>query len=149
MISLKYWEQWLAVISALIALLSALYARYAYTQAKKANQLTIHNLIKPIYVAFDNLTNHMDLHGKYANKSEVQKFCPYKMEVPLYLNKTIARDIDDYWRACFDMSDLSARTSSGRLSPEEAQSVEECEAIEKRLRSSIKRKFESIMKSPL
>ena len=81
MISLKYWEQWLAVISALIALLSALYARYAYTQAKKANQLTIHNLIKPIYVAFDNLTNYMDQQGKYANKSEVQKFLPYKREV--------------------------------------------------------------------
>ncbi|MCB2384794.1 hypothetical protein KV201_21940 [Shewanella sp. SR1] len=81
MISLKYWEQWLAVISALIALLSALYARYAYTQAKKANQLTIHNLIKPIYVAFDNLTNYMDQQGKYANKSEVQKFLPYKSVV--------------------------------------------------------------------
>lgn len=145
----EYWEQWLAVLSALIASLSALYARYAYTQAKKANQLTIHNLIKPIYDAFYDLTNHMDQKGKYANKSEVQKFWPYKKEVSLYLNESIERDINEYWDACFYMSDLSARIHSGRLSPEEEQRVEEFEAIEKRLRSSIKSEFESIMKSQL
>ena len=133
----------IAMLSAMIALLSAIYARYSYSQAKKANQLVFHSLIKPIYIAFDELRIHMDLSGKYADKLTVQKFSPYKIDAEIYLDKKTYKYIHDYWEACFYMADLSEQTKDGITSVEQNSKISECEKIEKQLSKKISERIKS------
>ena len=131
----------IALLSAAIALLSAIYARYSYSQAKKANQLVFHGLIKPIFVAFDELALHMDSCGKYADKTTVQKFLPHKRDAAIYLDKKTSEYINEYWRACFYMADLSQQSKAGQTSDEQNKKIIEFEAVERKLSPIIKKRI--------
>ncbi|WP_104027882.1 hypothetical protein [Vibrio jasicida] len=133
----------IAMLSAAIALLSAIYARYSYSQAKKANQLVYHSLIKPIYVAFDELRIHMDSTGKFADKSTVQKFLPYKRDAEIYLDKKTYKYMHDYWEACFYMADLSEQTKAGRTSVAQNSKIAECTKIENQLSKKISKRIKN------
>lgn len=128
----------IAMLSAAIALLSAIYARYSYRQAKKANQLVYNSLIKPIYIAFEELRIHMNTSGRFADKSTVQEFLPHKRDAEIYLDEETYEYLDDYFTACFYIADLSEKTKLGRISEEQDRKIDEYVEIEKQLSEKIK-----------
>ena len=132
----------LGVISALIAALSAIYARYSYSQAKKSNQLVFHSMIKPIFVAFDELSLHMNSTGKFADKATVQKFLPYKREAEIYFDKKTNKYLTEYWDACFYMADLAGHCRSGITNSEQEIKIEEYQKVEKKLVGIIKNRIQ-------
>ncbi|MFM5879900.1 hypothetical protein ACET7V_10725 [Aeromonas sanarellii] len=92
-------------IPSLIALLSALYARWTWTEAKNANRISLHQYRKDIYDAFLQLRMHMTQYADQAVLSEVTKFYYPSINAKFYFNSELAREIECYYDLCFKLAD--------------------------------------------
>ncbi|MBQ4878260.1 hypothetical protein J8M21_13695 [Pseudoalteromonas luteoviolacea] len=95
----------LSFAAILVASLSALYARWAWSEARKANELTLHQHQKEIYDSFFALKGHMSQKWDGADISEVAKFYYPAKNAAFYFEKKIAAEIYSYFQACFDIAD--------------------------------------------
>lgn len=98
-----------AVISLMVAALSALYARWACSEAKKANQINLHNHQKQIYDAFFELKMHMTQEWDGIEISGVSKFYYPSKNAVFYFEKKLAEDIAKYFNICFEIADKNRR----------------------------------------
>lgn len=118
-------------LSPAIALLAALYARYSYSQAKKANQLVFHSIIKPIFTSFEDLRIHMDNNGRYADKETVQRFLPYKRDAEIYFDKKTYNLVSEYYSACFHIADMKLSRTNNKLTQEQISQLDKKEKLYK------------------
>lgn len=95
----------LSFAAILVASLSALYARWAWSEAHKANELTLHKHQKEIYDSFFSLKGHMTQKWDEADISEVAKFYYPAKNAAFYFDKKMAAEIYSYFQACFDIAD--------------------------------------------
>ncbi|EGQ9893048.1 hypothetical protein [Vibrio cholerae] len=103
-----------AVVSLVVAALSALYARWAWSEAKKANQISLHQHQKAIYDAFFELKMHMTQKWDGAETSSVSKFYYPSKNAVFYFDKPLADEIAKYFTVCFRISD----SNRGKVTPE-------------------------------
>tara|TARA_R100000388_G_C7235496_1_gene157566 strand:- start:1221 stop:1676 length:456 start_codon:yes stop_codon:yes gene_type:complete len=96
----------IAILAALVAGLSALYARWAWREAKRANEILLSGHKKEIYDAFFELKMHMQQKAEFAELSEVSKFYYPSRNAQLYLSKSLAEKISKYYEACFWVADI-------------------------------------------
>jgi len=94
----------IAILAALVSTLSAIYARYSWVEAKKANAINWLSYRQDIYIAFIELKDYMSVKMQNAELSEVQKFLWPKKLAALHFPAYIASDINDYYLACFQMA---------------------------------------------
>jgi hypothetical protein len=117
-----------AVIAILIATLSAIYSKWAWSEAKKANKISLHEHQRHIYEAFYQLKMHMIQRADGADISEVIKFHHPSQNAIFYFDKALASDIAKYHDQCFEIanrnrSDISAKARIELM--EEAKAVAE------------------------
>ncbi|RBW47185.1 hypothetical protein DS885_04595 [Psychromonas sp. B3M02] len=107
----------LSFAAILVASLSALYARWAWSEAHKANELTLHQHKKEIYDSFFSLKGHMTQNWDRADISEVAKFYYPAKNAVFYFEKKIAAEIYSYFQVCFNIADRNRanRGNSERL----------------------------------
>ncbi|EGR0102235.1 hypothetical protein Q2Y28_004230 [Vibrio vulnificus] len=107
----------LSFLAILVASLSALYARWAWSEAHKANELTLHQHRKEIYDSFFSLKSHMTQHWDGADISEVAKFFYSSKNATFYFDEEIASEICCYYKACFYIADNNrpSRVASERI----------------------------------
>lgn len=98
-----------AILAVLVAALSALYARWAWGEAKRANEISLSGHRKEIYDAFFELKMHMQNKAEFAEISEVSKFYYPSRNAQLYLPKNLAEKISKYYEACFWLADTRRR----------------------------------------
>lgn len=96
----------LALLSLLVAGLSALYARWSWSEARKANRISLHGQKKEIYDAFFELKMHMAQKSQFADLGEVSKFYYPSRNASIYLSGELAKDIENYFAACFRIADI-------------------------------------------
>ncbi|WP_139204144.1 hypothetical protein [Azotobacter beijerinckii] len=113
----------IAMAAALISGLSALYARWAWNEARRANELTLLGHRKAIFDAFFHLKMHMAQKGRFASLDEVSKFYYPSRDASIYYGGSIAEKISNYYSACHKVADL-ARVQP--LEDCEIQEVSEC-----------------------
>ncbi|WP_162627357.1 hypothetical protein [Aeromonas media] len=94
----------LASIAILIAALSALYARWAWSEARKANNISLHAYRKEIYDAFHALRMHMTQNADFADFSEVKQFYQSSRTAKLYFDAQLASEIERYYDLCFNIT---------------------------------------------
>lgn len=94
-----------AVISLMVAALSALYARWAWSEARKANQISLHEHQKQIYDSFFELKMYMTQRWDGADISGVSKFYYPSKNAIFYFDKSLAIDIANYFSTCFEIAD--------------------------------------------
>lgn len=111
----------IAIVAVLVAGLSALYARWAWAEAKRANEITLSGHKKEIYDAFFELKMHMQQKAEFAEISEVSKFYYPSRNANLYLSKKLAEKISRYYDACFWIADIH-RSKNGH----DSESMEKC-----------------------
>lgn len=109
----------LALLSLLVAGLSALYARWSWNEARKANQISLLGHKKEIYDAFFELKMHMTQKSQLAELGEVSKFYYPSKNANIYLPSDLAKDIENYFEACFRIADIHRKhggmTNDSRL----------------------------------
>jgi len=96
----------IALVAALVAGLSALYARWAWAEAKRTNEISLSGHKKEIYDAFFELKMHMQKQAEFAELSEVSKFYYPSRNAQLYFSKSLAEKISKYYEACFWVADI-------------------------------------------
>lgn len=117
------------LIALLIALLSALYARWAATEAKKANRISLHQYRKDIYDAFVHLRMHMTQYADQAAISEVNKFYHPSRNAQFYFDRELAREIEQYFDLCFGIADTSKTQPVRSVTISEAHEAERCGVV--------------------
>lgn len=111
----------IAIVAALVAGLSALYARWAWAEAKRANEISLSGHKKEIYDAFFELKMHMQQKADFAELSEVSKFYYPSRNAQLYFSKSLAEKISKYYEACFWVADIHRRKGD-----HDGESMEKC-----------------------
>lgn len=101
-----------AIVAFLIAGLSALYTRWSWYEAKKANHISLLGHKKEIYDAFYDLKMYMNLKHEFAEQSEVSKFYYHSKSANIYLPFSLAADINKYFDACFWIANNYTRYGS-------------------------------------
>ena len=95
----------IALLALLVAVLAAIYARWSSLEAEKANQISLINGRKEIYLAFINLKMHMLQQRQGAQLTEVSKFYHHTITAHLFFPASLAKKIQDYYDACFWLAD--------------------------------------------
>ncbi len=111
----------IAFLAVLVAGLSALYARLAGREAKRANEIALSGHRKEIYDAFFELKMYMQQHAQSAEFAEVSKFYYPSRNAKLYFSKNLAEKISKYYDACFCIADINR-----------SRGANNCEEIKKR-----------------
>lgn len=99
----------IALLALLVAGLSALYARWSWTQAKRANEISLLGHKKEIYDAFFELKMHMMQKGNFAELGEVSKFYYSSRNASIYLPSELAENIEKYYEACFCLAEINRK----------------------------------------
>jgi hypothetical protein len=99
----------IALLALLVAGLSALYARWSWSETKKSNQISLLGHKKEIYDTFFELKMHMTQKAEFAELGEVSKFYYSSKNANIYLPSDLARDVEKYFDACFWIADTHRR----------------------------------------
>lgn len=100
-------------LAILIAILSALYARWASSEAKRANEISLSAQRKEIYDAFFDLKMHMQQKAEDADAVEVSKFYRPSKNAKFFFKKDLAEKISRYFDACFSIGDIHRNNPGG------------------------------------
>lgn len=95
----------MAFIALLVSILSAIYTRRSWKEAKKANSITFYPHQKEIYDAFKAINAHMVQYGVSAKLEEVSKFYNSSENAHLYFDGHLAGLIKEFQNACFIVAD--------------------------------------------
>ncbi|MDO6526949.1 hypothetical protein Q4519_14780 [Motilimonas sp. 1_MG-2023] len=97
-----------AIISLLVAALSAIYARRATIEASRANEISLLTHRESIYDAFLDLKMHLQHKGYKAELSEVTKFYCSLKSVKRYFpdEEKLKIQISEYYNACFKIAQV-------------------------------------------
>ena len=99
----------LAFAAMLVAALSALYARWTWCEAIKANRISLHQHQKHIYDAFFKLKMHMTEQADLAEISSVTKFYYSSRNAPFYFEASLAQKLKDYYDQCFFIANSNSK----------------------------------------
>lgn len=102
----------IALLALLVARLSALYTRWTWSEARRANAISLLGHKKEIYDAFFHLKMHMQQKSRLAELSEVSKFYYQSRNAKIYLTDDLAADIETYYEACLSVADIHRRDGS-------------------------------------
>ncbi|MCS6181124.1 hypothetical protein [Shewanella baltica] len=100
-------SDWIAFAAILVASLSALYTRWAWREAKKANEISIHSHKKEIYDDFLVLKTHMEQKADFAELQNVREFYRSSRHARLYFCIEIADKLENYYNQCFYIAELN------------------------------------------
>ena len=128
----------------LISVLSALYARWAASEAKRANKLTLHPHKKMIFDAFMKLKMHMTARGLRPDIKEVSKFYQLSDESNLYLSEQLSGKVKEYYSYCFKAADLAKLGND--LYPNEDPVIHDSVANARKLAPIIEAELRNIIK---
>ncbi|WP_318452345.1 hypothetical protein [Photobacterium leiognathi] len=101
-------SEWFAFAAILVAALSALYARWAWSEAHKANKISLHGHKKEIYDAFFELKMHMEQEEDLAERDHIHKFYYGSRNARFYFCEKIADKLQNYFDQCFYIADLNS-----------------------------------------
>lgn len=111
----------IAFLAVLVAGLSALYAKWGWREAKRANDISLSGHRKEIYDAFFELKMHMQQKAELAEISEVSKFYYPSRNAQLFFSIKLAEKISRYYESCFWVADIH-RSKGGH----DKESMERC-----------------------
>ena len=116
----------LAVLSLLIAGLAALYARRAWSEAHRANDIALHSGRIDIHRALGDLRYVMQTRGLRVETQEVTRFLRLARESKFYFSepKTSER-LKEYFDVCFALGEYTRKLSRQSVTAEQSAALHE------------------------
>ena len=84
-------DNWIALLAAAIAGLSALYSRWSAREAKRANRIAIHEFHREFYEAFDELDRRIYHKAPNLDYDDTKAFSTYARLASVYLPERLAK----------------------------------------------------------
>lgn len=92
-------DNWIALLAAAIAGLSALYSRWAVKEAKRANRIAVHDHQMRVYEAFQALYRHITA-SDHLNGLEADEFAEQAALSAMYFPSDLAAAIKSFQSIC-------------------------------------------------
>lgn len=106
----------IAFLSFLGALLAALYARWAWGEARRANELSVHSNRMDIYRALHNLRFAVQAKGVSIESKHVFPFYHPSREARFYFSKAeTSQKLSEYFDVCFELAECTRKLSQPNL----------------------------------
>jgi len=93
----------IAIGSALVAGLSALYARWAVKAAKHQNEIAIHGERLKVYIGVGYFCSNLTQKGSSINENDVRSFHEWVLLSEFYFNKSIHQRLDAEFSNSLDL----------------------------------------------
>lgn len=102
-------DNWIALLAAAIALLSALYSRWAVKEAQRANLIAIHQFKREFYEAYEQLLDKIATHR--LTEEHVQAFQIHVNLAEVYLPNELAKNVGHFHDRCWDLMEAQVAHS--------------------------------------
>lgn len=113
----------LTLASLAVSLLSALYARWAVTEAKKANKIAKLEKRIEIYRAFDALRFSMLREGCRISHNETSILYQAARESEFHFPLSISKKLTDYHHTCFELAEINNKIKRPDINRDQLQSL--------------------------
>lgn len=134
--------------SFVVAILAALYARWAWSESKKANDIAIHGKQMEIYKSFDSLRFAMLQKACSITHEEVGKFYFPTRDSEFYFNEKIHKKVEEYFETCFELAEWS-RKMKRSLTKEQIQEIHDAQDSLLEKGESLSKELDSLLKENL
>ena len=105
-------SSWLAALSGFTALLSALYARWTWGEARKANLLALHSNRIEVFRAFNSLRQAVQEQGLSIERQHVLRFLHPSHESKFYFAEAKTSELlVQYFDTCFALTEQANKFS--------------------------------------
>ncbi len=111
----------IAFLSCLVAILSAIYARWGYSETKKANKIAIHNKKLELYKSFNLLHFTISKKGVSISYADIMQFSEPSRHSEFYFSQKTSGKIKQYFDISFEISDLSRKISRKNIKEEKLE----------------------------
>jgi hypothetical protein len=99
-------SDWIALLSAFVAILSALYARHSVQEARRANEIGLHNEKLKVFKGILDLRAKLSANGINIKEYELFSFYEYVQLSEFYFNKRIYEKVKDYFDDAWEVVKL-------------------------------------------
>lgn len=134
----------IAIVAVIISGLSALYARWASSEAKRANEISLLSHRKAIYDAFFELKMHMDQQAMRAQMEQVSKFYYPIRDASVYFEKSLSEKVAQYYSQCLNVAGLASVGNA--LYPNESDEIKKSVADAATLAEVIEQEMSGILR---
>lgn len=134
----------IAIVAVIISGLSALYARWASSEARRANEIALLSHRKAIYDAFIELKMHMAQQAMRAQMEQVSKFYYPTRDSSLYFKKSLSEKVSQYYSQCHNVASLASVGNA--LYPNECDEIKKSVADAATLAQVIEQEMSSILR---
>jgi hypothetical protein len=96
-------SNWISALALLVSALSALYARYSVQEARRTNEITIHNERLKIFKVILELRGLLTRHGVNIKENDLFSFYEFVQLSEFYYDKSIHEDIKAYFDTAWEI----------------------------------------------
>jgi len=114
----------ISIIAVLIAVLSAIYSRWAVYEAKTANRISKHERQLEIYNSFCELRLAMLQKATGINYADTANFYKPSKISELYFHKNTVSKLSEYFEVCYGLADLNRKYSRPNVSKDEIEKIQ-------------------------
>jgi hypothetical protein len=123
-------SSWVAAASLLAALLSALYARWMWGEARRTNFLALHTNRIDVFRAFNSLRQAVQEQGNRVELQRVSAFFHASQESKFYFSEPkTSQLLGQYFDTCFALTEQARKLARPHLTEAERNSIEEQQDI--------------------
>lgn len=121
---------WIAALSFLVALLSALYARWVWGEARRTNLLALHTNRIEVFRAFHKLRQSVQEQGVSVEVQRVAQFFHPSRESKFYFSEAKTFQLlVRYFDTCFALTEQSQKLARPHLTEAERKSLSDLQDI--------------------
>lgn len=141
-------SDWIALLSAFVAILSALYARYSVQQAHRANEIALHNEKLKVFKGILDLRAKLSANGVDIKEYELFSFYEYVQLSEFYFNKRIYEKVKDYFDCAWEIVKLRGLWESADVEGKRQEMVQKTHEMLRQSREKVE-SLEPLLKEHL
>lgn len=103
------WAKLLALAAFGVSVLSAIYARRAIDEARKANRLSVHDHRLEIFREFDTVRFAMMREGLGIKHTDIAGLYRPSRESAFYFPEAVSEWLIEYYDTCFELAELNSK----------------------------------------
>lgn len=106
---MENWTELLALAAFGVSALSAIYARRAILEARKANRLSVHGHRLEIYREFDSVRFAIMREGLRIKHTDIAGLYRPSRESAFYFPTAVSSKLVEYYDTCFELAELNSK----------------------------------------
>ncbi|WP_295460318.1 hypothetical protein [uncultured Pseudomonas sp.] len=96
-----------AVVALGVSLFALAWAKASAEAAQRANNIQLHTYRRELFIAFQQLFINFQMSNHLITKDQVIGFHEHSRTLYLYVNDSLAKDIEEFYKKCLEISNIN------------------------------------------